>query len=88
MALTINGNKYINPSLFTIDKVSYFKLHNPKDIDDKILFEYVPVLDTEYSSDNFKIYIFENNYLNAENDIFQLIDKNSDILLSSGMDAA
>ena len=79
MALTINGNKYINPSLFTIDKVSYFKLHNPKDIDDKILFEYVPVLDTEYSSDNFKIYIFENNYLNAENDIFQLIDKNSDI---------
>jgi len=40
---------------------------------------YIPKLESErYDANNFHLFLFENNHLNAENDVFQLYDKDKD----------
>jgi len=45
----------------------------------EIVVEYQPVLEEDFNHENFQLVLFENNYLNAENDVFQVYDKNEKI---------
>lgn len=49
--------------------------------ENSISIEYKPILVKDYNTNDFEIHLFENNYLNAENDVFQIIDKNDDLRL-------
>lgn len=71
-------NKGIDVSLKNIEFIEegdlrYFRLSNSEDIGINI--EYVPLSTSKWDKDNFVIYILENPYLNAENDVFEVYEE-------------
>jgi len=51
----------------------YFRIHNLEDIGINI--KYVPISTSIWNKDNFVIYLLENPYLNAENDVFEVYEE-------------
>ena len=66
-------SKNSNP-VKSLSSITFFKVSDKESLN-SILVEYQPILDDEYSYANFELVLFENNYLNAENDVFQIFDK-------------
>ena len=77
MGLILNGEKLSNIEFIESKDENVFRLSNNEGTNE-INFRYIPVLENTFDYKNFNVYIFENNYLNAENDVFQIKDKNID----------
>lgn len=77
MGLILNGEKLSSIKFIESKDENLFRLSNSEGTNE-INFRYIPVLENTFDYKNFNVYIFENNYLNAENDVFQIKDKNSD----------
>lgn len=52
--------------------VRYFRVSNGENIG--INFQYFPVATSNWDSDRYEIYLLENSYLNAENDVFEVYE--------------
>lgn len=74
MPLIYSDLALINLELIKEDNSSLFKLTDSK-FDTSISFNYVPKLEEGYDFMDFQLMIFENKYLNAENDVFQVFEK-------------
>lgn len=74
MPIYYTGKGLSNLEIIKQDLNTFFKISD-KGNSNSILVEYKPILDEEYSHLNFELVLFENNYLNAENDVFQIFDK-------------
>lgn len=62
------------------DNNVFFKVFD-KENKNSIVVEYHSVLDEEYNYSDFELVLFENNYLDAENDVYQVFDKDEKIRL-------
>lgn len=75
LAYTSNDNE------IALDKVEYiednegryFRVSNSENIG--VNFQYIPISTSKWDKKRFEIYLFENSYLNAENDVFQVYEK-------------
>lgn len=66
-------NSKLGKLTFNEDDEHYFALSNEKK---EIRIPYIPIIeDEEYNKSDYNLYLFENNYLNAENDVFQIYEK-------------
>ena len=74
MPIYYTGKGLSNLELIKQGTSTFFKVSDKESLN-SILVEYQPILDDEYSYANFELVLFENNYLNAENDVFQIFDK-------------
>jgi hypothetical protein len=76
MAIFYNNNPLNNVEFDEVDKV--FTISDDSR-DYFISIPYIPKLEAKrYDSKDFYLFLFENNHLNAENDVFQLYDKGED----------
>lgn len=55
---------------------SYFNLSNNSG--DEIHISYIPILDSSWDKENFDVYVLDNPYLNAENDVFEIYESTLD----------
>lgn len=70
-----------NDSEVALDKVEfieendvrYFRVSNSESIG--VNFQYIPISTSSWDKERYEIYLFENSYLNAENDVFQVYEK-------------
>jgi hypothetical protein len=60
----------------TEEDVSYFRVRNSDNIGINI--KYIPIIDCNWDKERFRMYIFENPYLNAENDVFEIYESSLD----------
>lgn len=80
MPIFYTGKGLSNLELIKDGTNTFFKVSDKENLN-SILVEYQPILDEEYSNTNFELILFKNNYLNAENDVFQIFDKLAKIRL-------
>ncbi len=80
MPIDYTGKSLSDLELIKDGSNTFFKVSDKESLN-SILVEYQPILDEEYSNTNFELVLFENNYLNAENDVFQIFDKLAKIRL-------
>jgi len=80
MAIIQNHQLLRKLSFISDDSVKYFRLCST-DEKQEIIFEYIPKVYTDYLENDYELFIFENNYLDAENDVFQVYDVEKDIRL-------
>lgn len=74
MPITYSGADLVNLELIEEEDSNFFKLSD-KENETSLLFEYLPSLIKDYSINDFEVTLFENQYLNAENDVFQVYEK-------------
>lgn len=58
------------------DDFQYFRVYNNRGVE--LNFEYVPISTSSWDKNLFDIYLFQNPYLNAENDVFQVYEDSLD----------
>jgi hypothetical protein len=80
MPINYSGKDLNNLELIKQDTSVLFKLFDNEN-QTSIEVEYLPKLEEEFDFNNFQLVLFENKYLNAENDVFQIYDKIEDIRL-------
>ena len=54
------------------NNVRYFRVSNSENIGAN--FQYIPIATSNWDKELYEIYLFENSYLNAENDVFQVYE--------------
>lgn len=54
------------------DNVRYFRVSNSENIG--VNFQYIPISTSNWDKDRYEIYLLENSYLNAENDVFEVYE--------------
>lgn len=79
MAITIN-NELSDTRVIDFPSVEFDSEHSTfvlktKDAKSEILVEYSPKIDREFEGKPFEIFFFSNQYLNAENDVFEVNEK-------------
>lgn len=62
-----------NVQYFEENDVRYFRVSNSENIG--VNFQYIPITTSDWDKEQYEIYLFENSYLNAENDVFQIYEK-------------
>ena len=80
MPIYYTGKDLSNLEIIKQDSNVFFKVFD-KENENSIAVEYQPVLDEEYNYSNFELVFFENNYLDAENDVYQVFDRDEKIRL-------
>jgi hypothetical protein len=80
MPINYSGKDLNNLELIKQDSSVLFRLFDNEN-QNSIEFEYLPKLEEGFNFDNFQLVLFENKYLNAENDVFQVFDKKEEIRL-------
>ncbi|MCS4225844.1 hypothetical protein [Sphingobacterium sp. BIGb0165] len=78
MAVEYQGKILDEISFKNTEAGNFFVLSDAKNIN-SVEIEYLPILEKEYIVNDYEIVLFENQYLNAENDVFQLIAKDEDL---------
>lgn len=77
MTIEYKGVLLKNTSLNNIEGNNYIRLSD--DLEENYIdFEYFPTIDKILDYSKFKIFILNNKYLDAENDFFQIFDKDKD----------
>lgn len=80
MPIYYNGKDLSNLAIIDEKGDYFFKIFdNENQI--SVTLEYQPTLEMEYDYNDFQLELFDNNYLNAENDVFQIYDKDEKIRL-------
>lgn len=79
MAITLNS-ELTNNSVITFPNIEFDAGHSTfilktQDEKSEILVEYAPNIDREFEEKLFDIHFFSNQYLNAENDVFEVCEK-------------
>lgn len=80
MSICYLGKDLTNLELIKKETSQLFRVYD-NDEQNSIEFEYQPNLDEEFNYKDFQLVLFENNYLDAENDVFQVYDKEDKIRL-------
>ena len=80
MPIKYNGKELTNIEPLNIKGKVSFRLYDAED-DNSIIFDYIPIGETEFSYKDYQVVLLDNNYLNAENDVFQIFDKKEKIRL-------
>jgi hypothetical protein len=80
MPIYYEGKDLSNLEVIKQENSVLFKIYDNNN-QNSILIEYPPVLEEEFNHTDFQIFLFENNYLNAENDVFQVYEKDENIRL-------
>ncbi|HIC8923824.1 TPA: hypothetical protein ACW72V_001289 [Elizabethkingia anophelis] len=62
----------LNNLEFFKDETNYFRISNSENIGINI--KYIPIVDSNWDEDKFELFIFENPYLTAENDVFEIYE--------------
>lgn len=55
-----------------VNDVRYFRVSNSENIG--VNFQYIPIAISNWDKERYEIYLFENSYLNAENDVFEVYE--------------
>lgn len=69
------GNIILNEVSFHIDNGNYFKVASG---DCELIFEYIPKFGNEWDYSKYELFLFDNPYFDAENDVFEICIKNQD----------
>ena len=80
MPIYYAGKDLSNLEIIKQEANVFFKISDNEN-QNSIVIEYQPILEEEFNYENFELVLFENNYLNAENDVFQIYDKDEKIRL-------
>lgn len=75
LSLTLDGKIVELNNISFEDDISAFKLMNSSV---EIFIDYIPSIHTDFIKDEYSVYIFKNDILNSENDIFQVFLNNPD----------
>ena len=80
MPIHYTGKDLSNLEIIKQSASVFFKAFD-KENQNSISVEYQQILDEEYDYSDFQLILFENNYLDAENDVYQVFDKDEKIRL-------
>ncbi|QIY90018.1 hypothetical protein [Chryseobacterium gallinarum] len=61
-----------NLHFFKEESLSYFRVSNSENLGINV--EYIPIKDSKWDENRFELFIFENPYLTAENDVFEVYE--------------
>ena len=61
-----------NLHFFKEESLKYFRVSNSEDLGINV--KYIPTTDSNWDENKFEIFIFENPYLTAENDVFEIYE--------------
>lgn len=78
MPIYYEGKDLSNLELIKQGLNVFFKISDSNS-ENEIVVEYQPLLEEHFNIQNFQLVLFENNYLNAENDVFQVYDKDENL---------